>query len=212
MPNSAREKAAHRTRANVANDKRNALHVGVTGHRILTDFGKLHKGIEKALELIERAYPGRRLVVLSSLAEGADRLVVHHALRRADTGLIVPLPFAVEDYMTDFQSESSKAEFLSLLERAETVVEPPQVTTRNEAYAAAGHYIADHCSVLLALWDGLESQGKGGTAEIVARARMHKKPVIIVSAGNRKPGTQEPTSLGPEQGRVITERMGETRE
>ena len=61
------------------------------------------------------------------------------------------------------------------------------------------------CDVLLAVWDGQEAQGLGGTGEIVARARGLGKPVVIVRAGNRLPGTEDPTTLGEEQGRVMLE-------
>jgi len=188
-----------------------ALRVGITGHRILADFDKLHAGLEKALDTIQQAFPDRRIVVLSSLAEGADRLAAQHALLRPGAGLVVPLPLSVKEYLRDFDSECSKVEFLGLLKRADSVVELPPAKTRNGAYAAAGHYVADNCDVLLALWDGRESQGHGGTAEVVARVRTHNRPVVIVRAGNRKPGTHEPTTLGPEQGRVIAERMGPAR-
>jgi len=65
--------------------------------------------------------------------------------------------------------------------------------------------VVDNCDVLIAVWDGEGAQGQGGTGEIVARARSQGKPVVIVRAGNRKPGTLEPTTLGDEQGRVIVE-------
>jgi hypothetical protein len=65
--------------------------------------------------------------------------------------------------------------------------------------------VVDNCDVFVAVWDGEGAQGQGGTGEIVERARSQGKPVVIVRAGNRKPGTSEPTTLGDEQGRVILE-------
>ena len=93
-------------------------------------------------------------------------------------------------------------------QRAAEVVVVPAAPTREAGYEQAGRYVLDHSDVLLAVWDGQGAQGQGGTGEIVARARQQGKPVVIVRAGNRKPGTQEPTTPGPEQGKVLVERLG----
>jgi hypothetical protein len=61
--------------------------------------------------------------------------------------------------------------------------------------------------VLIAIWDGKTAQGQGGTGAIMARARQRGLPIAWVHAGNRKPGTQEPTSLGAEQGMVTFEHV-----
>ena len=61
--------------------------------------------------------------------------------------------------------------------------------------------------MLIALWDGQAAQGQGGTGEIVAEARQLALPIAWVHCGNRKPGTQEPLSLGAEQGLVTFERF-----
>ena len=185
------------------------MRIGVSGHRFLADLDKLNAGVNQALDLIEGAFTGKDLTVLSSLAEGADRLVARHVLDRPGGRLVVPLPLAEEDYIEDFTDPASRREFAGLLARAASVVTLPDAPTRDAAYQAAGEYIAQHCDVLLALWDGQCAQGQGGTAGVVAQVRGQGKPIVIVRAGNRRPGTQEPTSLGPEQGRVIAERMPE---
>ena len=179
--------------------------IGVTGHRILTELDKINAGVDEALRRIEQAFPGQPLTVISSLAEGADRLVVHQVLARPKARLEVPLPLPKADYLTDFASAESKTEFLSLLDQADEVIELPPAPARNEAYEAAGNYVLDHCDVLIAIWDGQGAQGQGGTGAIVARARQRRLPVAWIHAGNRKPGTQEPTSLGPDQGKVTFE-------
>jgi hypothetical protein len=183
------------------------IRIGVTGHRILTDLDRIHAGIEKAIREVEQAFPGRPLTILSSLAEGADRLVAKGVLHRPGARLVVPLPLPAADYAKDFASDESRAEFDELLARASEVLTLPSTPTRNAAYEAAGCYIVDHCDVLIAVWDGQSAQGQGGTAEIVAKAREQGKPLLVVRAGNRKPDTQEPTTLGEEQGRVVVERL-----
>src|SRR6185437_8486395 len=93
--------------------------------------------------------------------------------------LIVPLPMPREDYMQDFQTDESRAEFMDLLEQADLHFELHLVhgtsentikgdnVDRAHQYAHVGAYIVRHCQILIALWDGVESTAEGGTAEIV---------------------------------------------
>ena len=126
------------------------------------------------------------IVVLSSLAEGADQLVASVALERGAI-LIAPLPMPFEEYRKDFQfglTPNALSEFDRLLARAAAAPEMPLLdgatieALRDDArrramqYREAGLYIVRHCQILLALWDGDESDVKtGGTAEIVRRQR-----------------------------------------
>ncbi len=186
-----------------------SVRIGATGHRILTDTGPVFRGVDEALSRIEAGCPGRSLVVLSLLAEGADRIVAEAVLRRPGSRLIAVLPFHDADYTADFGPDGSpsRVHYASLLARASEVVALTGAATRADGYGRAGRYLVDHCDFLLAVWDGRPAQGQGGTAEIVARAREQERPVVIVRAGNRCPGSAEPTSLGPEQGRVLLERL-----
>jgi len=43
-----------------------------------------------------------------------------------------------------------------------------------------GQYVVDHCDVLIAVWDGQPSRGRGGTAEIVQYALEQNRPIIRV--------------------------------
>jgi hypothetical protein len=181
--------------------------IGVTGHRILMELEKIQAGADDALCRIAQTFPGQPWTVLSALAEGADRLVVQRVLARGQARLVVVLPLPTHEYLADFAAPASRQEFLTLLDRAEEVIALPPAPTRNAAYEAAGRYVLEHCDVLLAIWDGQQAQGQGGTGGIVAQARQRHLPLAWVHAGNRKPGTQEPTSLGAEQGLVTFEHM-----
>jgi hypothetical protein len=179
--------------------------IGVTGHRYLDESQKLIRSIDKALKLIETHY-APPFIVLSSLAEGADRLVPYRAFALWEAArLIVSLPLDVEEYMEDFNKLSSKADFINLMQLADEILQPPQIINRADAYQAAGNRVIDLCDVLIAIWDGAEAQGKGGTAEIVALAREREMPLIWIHAGNRIPGTETPVSLGKEQGKISLE-------
>jgi hypothetical protein len=178
--------------------------VGVTGHRILTDEARIVAGVDLALRRIQEAFGPDELTILSPLAEGADQLVAQCALARHGARLVVPLPLPMREYLRDMSTLES---FRQLCEEADTAFELPAQATRTSAYEAVGRYVVAHCDVLLAIWDGRRAQGEGGTSEVVAWARAEGKPLAWVRAGNRRPGTMKPTTLGAEQGKVTFERF-----
>ena len=135
----------------------------MTGHRRIDDAATV---VARCKELLDRLDD---VVVVSSLAEGADRLVAQLAVARGN-GLEVVLPLEIDDYERDFPDTVD--EFRTLLAAAaSTVVIPPQ-PTREDAYLAAGLAVLDRADVLVAIWDGEAARGRGGTAEIVEEARL----------------------------------------
>jgi hypothetical protein len=165
------------------------LVIGVTGHRTLReqDVVPLEEVVRGVIEGARQRYPHCPLVILSPLAEGADRLVARVAL---DLGarLIVPLPLPPAIYEQDFATEASRAEFHDLLSRAESVFELPILhgsstaaiaergEPRDRQYAQVGAVVARHSQIFIALWDGVsDGAGPGGTADIV-RFRLEGAP------------------------------------
>lgn len=156
--------------------------VGVVGHRDLRpeDIPALERKVRDFLEQLKKDYQNTTLVFLSALAEGADRLGARVALD-LHYRLIVPLPLPKEEFLRDFETAESKAEFESLLGKAERsfalqlpepLLEPSALATsaeetRNLHYAMCGAYLARHSQILLALWDGVDSGKVGGTAQVV---------------------------------------------
>ena len=118
--------------------------------------------------------------MLSSLAEGADRLTARIALR-SNMKLVAVLPLPQDRYEEDFTTPEVLNEFRALLERSIGVIRLPlldgitddQIKTpgdaRNREYAKAGAYIAAHSQVFFAFWDGTPHTGDkvGGTAQTV---------------------------------------------
>jgi hypothetical protein len=148
------------------------LVLGVVGHRDLPeDTTELRRVVRELLLGFRERYSATRIVVLSALAEGADRLVAGEALELG-LCLVVPLPMEREEYEKDFATEESLADFRAFLQRADSYfIVPPVGSTANGdarviAYANCGAYIAGRCEELIALWDG-EDSPIGGTAEIV---------------------------------------------
>jgi hypothetical protein len=169
------------------------LVIGVTGHRDLldADIDRLKHDVAAILVRLKTDYLGRDgetpMIVLSALAEGADQLVAQVAL---DLGavLIAPLPLPLSEYRRDFVERPIGSGAIGAFERLlEKAIATPQMPLApgNEAadikkfgpkrdlqYREANLFIARHCHVLIALWDGDTSDlAVGGTAEMVAYKR-----------------------------------------
>jgi len=159
--------------------------IGITGHRNLEDPAALVPAIQEAWQGLIDLLPGQAEtevipVAVSSLAEGADRLVACELLAKPGSRLEVELPVSPPDYARDFHHEHSRKQFLHLLERASHVRQAPLRATREEAYEWAGRQVVDRCDALIAVWDGQRARGRGGTAEIVQYARDHAVPLAWV--------------------------------
>ena len=180
--------AATFTVATAGRTYRVPLVVAVTGHRDLVpaEIPLIRARVRAFLTELRDAYPGRPVAVMSPLAEGADRLVAEEAISLG-MPLTVPLPMPKEIYLRDFQTAESRAEFERLCAAAVDVFELPLTPGNTEAsiaehgpnrarqYAQAGVFLCAHCHVLLALWDGKQSEKLGGTSQVV---RFHHDDVM----------------------------------
>jgi hypothetical protein len=183
------------------------MRIGVTGHRQLPDEESLSEKIRQVLkkdifDLFDK--DSKKIIdssphtpiafsILTPLAEGSDRLAAKEVLKLPDSRIEVVLPLTKEDYLQDFNTQESRQEFEGLLilarrpitlKRQNLSEEFPQgdlAEARRRAYEDVGRYVVDHCDILIALWDGEPSRGKGGTAEIIDYAEKRNRPVIIIS-------------------------------
>ena len=172
------------------------LRIGVTGHIHMTEEAELEPlvrvQLQRVLGLLQAKRTDVTLTAVSQLADGADRLVVHAVRAEAkdrDTEARVEcyLPMEREEYakVQGFKPRSQR-EFEDILRDATVVREPEagaQHSDRHEAYRSAGHLVVGRCDVLIALWDGKPSGGRGGTAEILTWAAARSKPCIWIETG-----------------------------
>jgi hypothetical protein len=173
---------AHATTGNA----RTELRIGVTGHRALAPSADLLARIAEAVAALQASgddgSANRDLVLVSALAEGADRFVAAIVLAEPNARLHAILPMPPEAYSADFHSQASRSAVDDLLRRAaETTIMPPSLT-RSDAYAAAGQAMVDQSDALIALWDGKPARGRGGTAEVVQLAKQRGLPIIWISS------------------------------
>jgi hypothetical protein len=143
------------------------------------------------------------LTLVSALADGADTIAAKTALGLG-YALDAPLPFAEADYENDFSSDAVDEhtplrDFRALVEKARSVLQLPgrrrtTVDTKeqgdlkeNRAYEAVGLTVLSQADILLAVWDGKLSRGRGGTAEMVAEAARAGIPIVLIDANAKKP-------------------------
>jgi hypothetical protein len=157
----------------------NRLRFGVTGHRVPP---KLPEESEAPLRAdIDRIFAAAinavrstgglgDCTVVSSLAEGSDRIVAQAGLA-AGFSVDAVLPFNRAEFARDFETAESRREFEQLLARAANIVElDGDAANRPGAYEAANLAMLAKIDILIAIWDGEVAAGTGGTAEVVERA------------------------------------------
>ena len=154
------------------------LVLGVTGHRDLReeDLPQLKSAVTRVLSDLKTTYRATPFILISGLAEGADRLVARAALNMG-AQLVVPLPLPRATYENDFKDTDSLDEFRTLLGEASYWFEIPlprnhpggdiQTSTRNLQYEEMGKFIARQSQIVIALWDGIYNQRVGGTGAVV---------------------------------------------
>ena len=83
--------------------------IGAAGHRnIRPADGKLAAALRNECHKLKKQYRSSPFVILSSLAEGADRLIAKTAMEELGADLIAVLPMPETDYERDFLTEDRK--------------------------------------------------------------------------------------------------------
>lgn len=164
--------------------------IGVTGHRDLVadELPAIRERVGELFAGLQRQFPELPILVMTPLAEGADRLVAEVAKEMGlPVEILMPMPRDL--YQTDFSGESL-SEFDEMLTLGE-IVELPLVPgntaemvasggrSRDLQYAQLGAYLAAHSHILLAIWDGKPPESVGGTAHVV---QFHQHDIIELLA------------------------------
>ncbi|MGW1997443.1 hypothetical protein [Embleya sp. NPDC001921] len=148
---------------------------GITGHiNLAPDTVPL---VDRAVrDLLARVAPDE-LVGYSCLAAGADAIFAHAVLELGGR-LVVLLPSA--DYGATKVGPDYRASFEHLIARADEVRVMPFRRASVDAYAAANDALLAAVDVVFAVWDGRPGGARGGTAEVVAKARAAGTRVRVV--------------------------------
>jgi hypothetical protein len=154
--------------------------IAISGHRGLADptADLVGRAIRVAL-----AEAGPDVTGISCLADGAD-LIFARAVTDLGGNLEAIIP---ADQYRDSLPADSHPEYDRLLATATAVSRLPCAALTCESYMAASMLMIDTADELYAVWDGQPARGYGGTADVVAYAREHGKPVrVIWPAGARR--------------------------
>jgi len=190
-----------------------ALTLGVSGHRLHRDpkpgeppspplnVEKVRAGIDDFLatllgEVKELSGAARQwfdpappvVALVSSLAEGSDRIAARAALAKG-IPLDAVLPCARASYEATFADDASRADFADLLgkARARLILPLPAAPDAEhedklaQAYESAGLTMLAQADILIAVWDGESARGRGGTGEIADEAARQGAPIVVIN-------------------------------
>jgi hypothetical protein len=123
--------------------------------------------------------PGLRVV--SSLAEGADQWLASES-EQLGYEIQAVLPFERSEYRKDFTDDAVLNEYQRLLELATAVFELDGCRARaGDSYLAAARVLLNQTDLLIAIWDGKDAQGTGGTGQVVREALQRHVPTVWIN-------------------------------
>jgi hypothetical protein len=183
--------------ASAAAPKPVVLNVGITGHRagvltaplvrtlrpvVYTIFRQLREATLRLQESEDAlcSVTAAELRLHTALASGADQVA---AICARSSGYFVRalLPFEPTEYRNDFAEGEELDGFEQALEAADEIVALPGLRDDPEgAYVQVGESLVGDADVLVAIWDGEQPRGPGGTGHVVALALENSVPVIHV--------------------------------
>lgn len=148
------------------------MNIGVTGHQNLISI-KVKKWVQKSLSEYLSKYDG--IVGFSCLAEGADQVFAEEILKKG-FNLVAIIPS--HNYEKSFSNKSARVNFNNLLLRSSNIINLSFKNPSEEAYWEAGKTIVDSSDLVLAIWNGKEAEGLGGTGDIVKYAMSKGKTIL----------------------------------
>jgi hypothetical protein len=158
-----------------------ARRIAISGHRGLpsTTADLVDKAIRGTL-----AAAAPDVTAISCLADGADQIFA-----RAVTDLGGDLEAVIPaDQYRDVLPAASHADDRRLPASSPPVRRLPFTAPTSESYMAASMLMIDAADELYAVWDGQPARGYGGTADVVAYAYEHGKPVHVIWPAGAKRG------------------------
>jgi len=173
------------------------LNVGITGHRAGALTAPLVQSLQPVVDEVFRQLRNAVLMIQEAedefcsitpaelrlhtgLATGADQIAARSA---RSTGYLVRalLPFDADEYRNDFEPGDELDEFERALGDADEVVAlSGDRADAVGAYVLVGRSLVEAADILIAIWDGAEGRGPGGTAHVVELALQSGVPVIHI--------------------------------
>ena len=193
-----------------------ALSVGVIGHRpdklpkdkdtydrIKAEVARVLKEVSREARVVCDRYSefftcGSQsrldLSLVTALAEGADTIAAK-AVEPGAYVIDIVLPFEQTNYANDFK-DKALTDFEDLYKSARSKLVLPGVRdlpphdddpAAKKAYEAAGLTVISNCDIVLTVWGGGESGGRGGTTNMLMAAASLGIPIIHIDANGKNP-------------------------
>jgi hypothetical protein len=162
--------------------------VGVVGHRDLVpgEVPQIRAAVAKLLTRLRQDFPDVPLRLLCSMAAGAD-LLVAEAAAEIGIAIVALLPYARRLCREDLETEDDRTAFDRLCDMSDVVElslpdgvsagdvgRPGEV--RDRQLQRAGSIIARYSGLMIAIWDGLNTDHRAGTARAIQFRREGVMP------------------------------------
>jgi hypothetical protein len=149
------------------------LRIAISGHRGLT--GLTADLVDKAIRAaLAEHVPD--VTGLSCLADGADQIFARAV---TDLGGALEVVVPASDFRAGLPAQAHP-EYDVLFSHAADIHRMPFSESTSQAHMEASKTMIDQADELYAVWDGQPARGYGGTADVVAYARQHGKPVRVI--------------------------------
>ena len=174
-----------------------ALNIGITGHRATVLPPGSASQIQPHLDEVFRELRAAALRLHfdetdifsvedpllrlhTPLASGSDQLAAESA-RASNFTIRALLPFAPDEYRKDFAEGTERDDYDRHLSLADSLFSlPGDREEQDEAYVHVGKAVIAAADILIAIWDGGEGNGRGGTAHVVDLALGASVPIIHI--------------------------------
>lgn len=145
---------------------------GITGHQHLGS-AETEAWVRETLRQLIEEYRVTR--GFTCLAAGADQLYAELLVAQ---GIPYTPVLPCRRYDEAFQDEGARKRFNKLLAAARRIVWLDFDRPSQAAYWEAGKEVVHRSDALFAVWDGQVARGLGGTADVVAYARVRGTPIV----------------------------------
>lgn len=201
------------------------VNVGITGHRAASLPLEIIDSLEAAVDEVfrelrgaalrvqkaEPAIPDRepaKLALHTALASGADQLAAKVA-HTAGYHVRALLPFDQDEYRNDFIGDEIDEYDRALDAAHEIYALPGDRADAIGAYVLVGTELIDAADILVAVWDGNEGNGPGGTADVVDRALKRSVPIVHIAIDREGANVSTRLLVGGDATAPVTESLAE---
>ena len=202
------------------------VNVGITGHRagslpaeiidsleaVVDEVFRELRGAALRVQKAEPALPDRepaKLALHTALASGADQLAAK-AAHTAGYHVRALLPFDQDEYRNDFIGDEIDEYDRALDAAHEIFALPGDRADAIGAYVLVGSVLVDSADILVAVWDGNEGNGPGGTADVVDRALKSSVPIVHIAIDREGANVSTRLLIGGDAVEPIAESLAES--